>query len=356
MSIEHRTNPSLAKHSETLNNNPKAKLSRRGFLGGAMASVPVLAGASVLLSSSANGATATSQFEVDTVYRGCELLADGTSVNAFIRGETVVGIDTSYGASNGNAQNRDARGYLLSPGYRLVSSNVAFTASQFARFVDWSDCQTLGEGLSKLRDASKVEDMVIVRGGWSPETFIEGRGPNREDLDNVCGGIPCIVMAEPEFGAMNTAAIELLELEGVAYQPRQGRFLRDQYGNFTGQFVGDGATVIFRDVMQRIPATSGEFRAKGIATFAATLKAEQVRTLVETAANTTLPADVVAALGQAGVKLAVEQSADVRADAGVTLRASVRQAMRAGRVLRAALRDRAEVDWTGFALTPVDFA
>ncbi len=100
----------------------------------------------------------------------------------------------------------------------------------------------------------------VLGGGWAMEAF-PGGTPTAADLDTVTGGRPAFLPNRDHHSAwVNTAALELAEVDAATPDPADGRIERDAAGHPTGA-LHDGA---MRLVAAHVPAASIEELTDGL--------------------------------------------------------------------------------------------
>lgn len=134
----------------------------------------------------------------------------------------------------------DAHGHMMALGLRLVSLDVADTAS-------------LAELQEKLRRyaAQHPTPLWIRGGGWNEERWGLGRAPTAADLDAVAPDRPVVLdRADGHALLANGAAMKAAGITAKTPDPPGGRIGRDAQGRPTGLFV-DAAADLIRDAMPR---------------------------------------------------------------------------------------------------------
>lgn len=191
--------------------------------------------------------------QVDLIVKGATLHtmdADYANATAFaVRGERflAVGSDDEIGALAGrNTKVIDARGRTVTPGFidahsHPMMANEAVSANVNVRTI--SSVQGL-----LAQQADKTPPGHWVLGHMYDDTkFEEGRPLNRGDIDDVVRSHPVMVRHRGGHTAVvNSAAFDLLGVDGNTPDPEGGRFFREN-GELTGK-VAEHAMYEFNDV------------------------------------------------------------------------------------------------------------
>ena len=132
----------------------------------------------------------------------------------------------------------DLAGDYLSPGFIDTHSHLIMY-SNFRRQLNCSPENT--KSIEEIIEKFKAQKDELLRDGWlrgygyNEYELKEGRHPNRFDLDKVSTEIPIYIQhSSAHMGTVNTKALELMNLDLDAEDPKGGSFERDENGQING--------------------------------------------------------------------------------------------------------------------------
>lgn len=181
------------------------------------------------------------------VYTGADggqpRFADGLA----IAGGTIVAVgDDATVAARADADTLvvDLEGRTVVPGLIDSHLHVVRAGLSFDEELFWYETSSLDEGLAMIRDkvaSTPAGTWVTVVGGWHGGQFREGRGPTREELNQIAPEHPVYVQLLYESALVNDAAMRAAGVDRDTPDPRLGSFERDGAGELTGTVRGIGA-------------------------------------------------------------------------------------------------------------------
>lgn len=134
----------------------------------------------------------------------------------------------------------DLKGKNMLPGFIDSHTHLLNSAMSLRFFVDGRTPpnKSIYDVLEKIREKVKQTprgEWVIVQGSmlWDRK-LVEGRYPNKEELDEVAPDHPVVVWASAHIGVVNSKALEVAGIKKENPDPLGGKIERDDKGEPTG--------------------------------------------------------------------------------------------------------------------------
>lgn len=142
----------------------------------------------------------------------------------------------------------DLRGGYLFPGFRDAHGHLFWLGKELLE-VDLTGARSWGEVLDLVaaRARSLPPGTWILGGGWDPEKWSAGEGPNLEDLSRAAPENPVwLVRRDGHAGIASPLALEAAGVKKETPDPAGGRILRDEGGAPTGVLVDQAMELVER--------------------------------------------------------------------------------------------------------------
>ena len=150
---------------------------------------------------------------------------------------TAVGTNREIrGLATANTRIFDAQGKTIIPG---LQDNHLHSAGG-GPGVDLSSARSLDEVLKRIEarvKQSKSEDVVVTNADWHEAQLKEQRLPYRKDLDKIAPNTPVVVVRGGHEYILNSAALNLWDINKATPQPPGGRITRDENGELNGELL-----------------------------------------------------------------------------------------------------------------------
>lgn len=150
---------------------------------------------------------------------------------------TAVGTNREMrGLATANTRILDAQGKTIIPG---LQDNHLHSAGG-GPGVDLSSTRSLDEVLKRIEarvKQSKSEDVVVTNADWHEAQLKEQRLPYRKDLDKIAPNTPVVVVRGGHEYILNSAALNMWDINKATPQPPGGRITRDENGELNGELL-----------------------------------------------------------------------------------------------------------------------
>ena len=84
---------------------------------------------------------------------------------------------------------------------------------------------------------TKSEDVVVTNADWHEAQLKEQRLPYRKDLDKIAPNTPVVVVRGGHEYILNSAALNMWDINKATPQPPGGRITRDENGELNGELL-----------------------------------------------------------------------------------------------------------------------
>jgi len=181
-----------------------------------------------------------------------------------VKGDKIVALESGEALSNWrglNTEYHDLAGKLVVPGFQDSHVHMMYNS---AIQVDLAGAETLLDVQTRIRDfASSNPELPWIQGfGWGYGAFPEQR-PLALHLDAAVNDRPVFVTSRDGHMALaNTMAVKMAGVNSGTVDPENGRIVRDDEGNLTGEFQ-EKATAL---INKFIPAPTTEERYQAFLT------------------------------------------------------------------------------------------
>jgi predicted amidohydrolase YtcJ len=157
-----------------------------------------------------------------------------------------------------------AQGRSLIPG--LIDSHIHAIRAGLTEHteVQWSGVRHLHEALNRLQEQahhSAPDSWIVVAGGWTPEQFVEQRGPTPHELEHVAPGRAVYVQRGYTGVILSSEGMRRLAQSAPADIIARLTAERDGQGQETGWLLGDARTI--SNVYEQLPRPSRQQQVQG---------------------------------------------------------------------------------------------
>lgn len=144
-----------------------------------------------------------------------------------------------------DVEERDLDGAALLPGFIDAHGHLSYITRYFTT-ASLDGAKDIDDIVNRLRDFAQRRHIdangIILGNGYDQNTLVEGRHPNRHDLDRVSTAIPVVAIhVSGHVLAANTKALEISGVHLDDPDPFGGTFGRDDDGLING-YAAEGAT------------------------------------------------------------------------------------------------------------------
>ena len=241
-----------------------AKTTRRQFLEGMLATLPVVAAATGCAGSKPaprEGATPADLIVTNGKIATLNRARPSASAVAIKDGRFVaVGSDSDVAAFRGPATKLvDARGRTVVPGLNDSHTHVIRGGLNYNLELRWDGVPSLADGLRMIREQAQrtpPPHWVRVVGGFSRYQFAEKRLPTLEELDAAAPDTPVFLLELYHSAMLNRAALRAVGYTKDTPDPPGALMQRDAQGNPTGLLVARPNAFILYATLAKGPKLS----------------------------------------------------------------------------------------------------